>query len=551
MFNEGKLVLSQVRLGISSWLDNFISVSTKILLSAKAQDLIFYGSFVILCCLMVLPIWQVSYLPLADLPDHASQIEVMRHYDLYKNDYQINWVTPYIIGYGVTLLFSLLFPISVAIQIVLSLSLLAIPLAALWLIRLLRGNRFWVWIIFPAAYSFSFYWGFYSYVVATPIALFTIAYSVKISSKPLSYDLVIKTSLLSLLLFSAHAMAWFVAMVIAPFVLWLNNPVKDAIKKYFAFVGIAPVVGAWLMKLSGGNSVQIEAGRHLEFYFTKGQEIFNYVWNDFVLRGGEGNHALRIKELFSVSIGMPIAWDYVALTIFLILWPKLIGAKFRLNPKYWLPLIAVFTVFMIIPYWLFDTAYVYSRFSFFLLPAVFFLYRLKEKPDDGSAPASLELGRIVFYLAGFMIVVGLLWGVNQNFRKLKPSDRDFKAVLAHMEPNKTILSLISYGDSPFAFSPAYSHFGSWYQASKGGVTIANFAHDLSLHSFPVRYRHQVWPIPSTWDPRSFDWEVHQGSRYDYFLIRAQARQDEMFRAAPYPIVLLVNEGDWYLYGPKR
>ncbi len=534
--------------GVKDWL---LSALQQALDSKKVSNGIFYTSLLVLSCLLLAPIWKIYYLPLGDLADHAAQMHVILNYDEYRDDYYVNWFTPYLVGYLIALGFALVFPIPVALKIALSIALICIPLACLYLLRNLKGNRYWVWICFPVAYSFSFYWGFYSYIIATPIAILLVAYSVAYSQEKLTKKNFAIAVFLSALLFLSHAMAWAMAMALVACVLWIGRPFKDACKRLVPFVLIIPLVVYWAANV-GPESAKpvIQAGHYSEHYLNRVMGELTYIAEQWQYRTEHAEHIKRVKELFAFAIGRPAALDYVLISILLIFWPLLSGARIRVNPKNWLPATSVFAAFLVVPYWIFDTAYVYLRFAVFLFPATFFLYRYQ--PPETPISVRDELPKaaktLVSYSAAFSVVLALMLTINAEFDDFKDNDEAFKKILEEMESGKTVLTLVFDHDSTFKYSPPYLHFGSWYQSVKGGVELMSFSHDAGAQNVPVRYRQQTWPIPSTWNPGEFRWSRHEGSRYDYFLVRSKTdRTAQLFGARNRRTILEAHYGHWYLY----
>lgn len=523
--------------------------------SKHVNNSIFYASIVLLSFLLISPIWEIYYLPLGDLADHAAQMHVILNYDQYRDDYYINWFTPYLVGYLIALPLAMILPIPVALKIVLSVALICVPLACLYLLRNLKGNRYWVWICFPMAYSFSFYWGFYSYIVATPIAILVVAYAVSYSQRSLTKRSFGFAVLLSTLLFLSHAMAWAMSMALVACILWIGRPFKEACKRFFPFVAIVPLVIYWAANV-GPESTKpvIQVGHYSEHYLSRLTRETNYVVEQWQFRSEKGEHVHRLKELFAFAIGRPPALDFVLISIFLAIWPLFTGARMRANPKYWLPILSVITAFLVVPYWIFDTAYVYLRFAVFLFPAAFFLYRYQ--PIVGSLSIRSEypelLKRFASYLIGFFVVLLLMLTVSKEFDGFKENDEAFKKILAEMEDGKTVLTLVFNHDSPFKYTPPYLHFGSWYQSVKGGVELMSFSHDAGAQNVPVRYRHKTWPIPNPWNPLEFDWNKHDGSQYDYVIIRAKPEEKLRFvrRYRKY-LIELAHDGPWYVFGRKN
>jgi hypothetical protein len=529
------------------WLQSTLQKTAE---NQRVNDGIFYASFLVLSVLLVLPIWEIYYLPLGDLADHAAQLRVILNYEQYREDYYINWFTPYLVGYVIALFFALIFPIPIALKIALSISLVCIPLSCLYLLRNLKGNRYWVWICFPMAFSFSFYWGFYSYIIATPIAILVIAYAAAYSQQALTARNFAIAALLSAFLFLAHAMAWAMSMVLVGCILWIGRSFKDASKRFFPFVVIVPMVIYWAANV-GPDAVKpvIEVGRYTEHYLSRFEREVKYVTEQWQFRSEKGEHTQRLKELFAYAIGRSPALDYVLISFLLVIWPLFSGAQVRGNPKYWLPLLSVIAAFLIVPYWIFDTAYVYLRFAVFLFPAFFFLYRYRPVTEPSAgADISKNVRQIASYTAAFSIVLLLMMAVNKEFQSFKENDRAFAKILDEMESEKSVLTLVFNHDSPFRYSPPYLHFGSWYQSVKGGVEMMSFSHDAGAQNVPVRYRHQTWPTPSTWDPSEFRWDKHEGFRYDYFLVRSKTdKSAALFGRMNKKAALQAHYGDWYLY----
>ena len=63
--------------------------------------------FLVAIALALVPLWLVETLPLADLPQHAAQIAMLRDFESSPHGYDevfvLNWVTPYLLGYGLTI----------------------------------------------------------------------------------------------------------------------------------------------------------------------------------------------------------------------------------------------------------------------------------------------------------------------------------------------------------------------------------------------------------------------------------------------------------------
>ncbi len=513
--------------------------------SDKCNDYAYRAIFIFFSLFLILPLWTITYLPLGDLPDHAGQLNVIMNFSAYANEYRINWFTPYLVGYSISLFFGIFFSATTALKITYSLAVLAVPIATASLLRNLQLNRYWVIPSFASAFSFSFYWGFFSYVVATPIAIAFFAFCVNYGRASPNIKTAMIAAIFSALLFFSHAMAWAFSILVAACIIFIYNNFKETKKKLLPFLALLPLVAYWVSINGATQSQSIESGHYIEHISSKlGNEI-NYIIEQFKDRSAKHEHTQRAKELLSFSIGRMPLLDFVALALILIFWPALIGARLTRNWRRWLPPLCAVGAFMVVPYWIFDTAYVNLRFAAFLIPLSLFLFEANKTQSPIEQYGSISFA--ARFLLGLTITYILLAGNYRTIASFKSNDDDFKTILSKMEPNKIVLALMFDQDSALTFAPPYMHYGSYYQAEKGGVVIASFSHDPVAHNVPLRYKGTPWPIPDTWSPSKFDWQQHNGNRYDYFLVRSKTLRDNLFSAVTGKVSLEAKQGDWLLY----
>ena len=77
------------------------------------------------------------------------------------------------------------------------------------------------------------------------------------------------------------------------------------------------------------------------------------------------------------------------------------GAKLTRNWRRWLPILCAVGAFMIIPYWIFDTAYVNLRFAVFLFPLSLFLFEQDKLKILLNATACHRLVVVFFLVLGW------------------------------------------------------------------------------------------------------------------------------------------------------
>jgi hypothetical protein len=518
-------------------------------------DALYWGSLLGLTVLLLRPLWLVRYPPLGDLPEHAAQIRSILSFDFYRRDYVVNWFTPYLLAYALTMAFAAFMSVTTAIKVVLSLALVGIPLATAALIRALRGNRFWVWTAFPICYSFSFYWGFFSYVVATPVVIAFFAFAVWYARQPLRPRPYALAAAFSLFLFFSHALGWLFAVTLGTVIAMMENRSDWAVKKASAFFAILPLVAYWA-SASGPAQPPVPFGDHLADTASRVSDIVFFVLDDIIDRVERDLHWDRLQELASLAIGQPAMWDFVALVLLYLSAPLWLGARLSRDWRRYAPLATTVAAYLLVPYWLFGTAYVYERFAVFLIPSSFFAFETAGRPGLGSGAAAPEAQgararwrRWAGYGASLALVCVMLAETNRTFAAFRENDAEFQAVIEAMKPGKRVLSLIFDQESPLRYSPPYMHFAFWYQAEKLGSVSPSFAESSVSQNSPVPFRAIVErSVPSPWAPGTFDWTAHHGAEYDYFLIRSGASREGLFAKANGAVRLIVRRGPWQLYG---
>jgi hypothetical protein len=131
-------------------------------------------------------------------------------------------------------------------------------------------------------------------------------------------------------------------------------------------------------------------------------------------------------------------------------------------------------------------------------------------------------GAIVTTLA---LLVGISSTVNvcRHFIRFQLEEvGDFEGALAAMEPRKRVAALIYDKASAITTDVPFLHFGSYYQARKGGLVQFSYA---SFLFWPVRFREGHLPPPGTRPRLRWEWtpelvpiqELYP--YYDYVLTR--------------------------------
>ena len=207
-------------------------------------------SFWLCCALIAVPLWSVEYLPMADLPQHAAQISIWTRWSDpafgYREIYAQNWFTPYLFGYLLTFPLTPFMSVKAATTTIITAALIGVPLASLLLIREVRGNRWWVFAVFPSVFGFCFDWGFYNFLVGIPIALLLLLLALRYAERPT----VAGGALLSVgmvFLFFVHALLFvYVSLILGATVLLTWRGWKQVLASLSPLLALVPMVLLWL-----------------------------------------------------------------------------------------------------------------------------------------------------------------------------------------------------------------------------------------------------------------------------------------------------------------
>jgi hypothetical protein len=110
--------------------------------------------------LATLPVWLPSYPQMADLPQHAAQVALLRSLRLpqfpYASLFQVNWFTPYLSAYIPIDLLARFLGVVLACKLVVACAVAALPVSTAVLMRESGADPYWAWLALPAMYGYSY-----------------------------------------------------------------------------------------------------------------------------------------------------------------------------------------------------------------------------------------------------------------------------------------------------------------------------------------------------------------------------------------------------------
>lgn len=464
----------------------------------------------------LVPIWSSGHLPSVDLPQHAAQIALWVHHDdptfLTPGVYRFNWLTPYLGAYLLARVFAVFLAVPTALKLTVSIAVVAVPLSALALLRVTKGDGWWAVAAVPLAFGVCFYSGFLSFMMAIPVTVLLTAATLRYGRSP-SLRSGALIGLASLALAACHPLALGVGAGVAVAGLWGTSCDRRG-KLRGTLVALAPLTLATAWAVSA------------------------WIREDHVRTAMRwGGLSSRISRAPAALVGSPAAlagWAALALIVLALV---LLGVRLRMERGVFAALLAAGAYYLAAPDAAFHTVVIPERSLAFLAILVLPLLRMPE-----SARAR---GAVVVVL----IVVAAAWSAHLTMR-FRAFDREmapFERILARMEPGK-ILRVIPVDDGSRAVPgyPLFWNVGAWYQVEKGGHLTFSFS---QLFPALVRYRTTPSWAQGLWGRRGeLDW-TELDRDVDYFLFRSESGDPGgSLPTGPDRPRLIARDGEWRLYG---
>lgn len=493
-----------------------------------------------------LPVWGSRYLPLFDLPNHLAAISVWRNLgdptyglgELYRLNLQ---PVPYW-GYFATVL---ALSRVVGVEIANKLFVTAYVVAMVWGVARLakktgRDPRLSL-LVFPLLFTYSFKWGWLSFLGGTAVLLFAIEALLDCLGEP-RWSRLLALGALALLTYAMHILPWFVLGVIAITFLVLSLRrwravlltgaalIPSLLVAVYNFVHAAPAS-------SGPNSV-VRAGtkfvgnwealdrslRFLPFRFTtmtdsRVEMICASLFGGIVAiallsgilrrqsRSAANEPPTRLSRWAPELIALILTVLYFSLPIHIKQPIRWWGINFRL-----VPLIGMFIVLLV-------------------------------RGEFAGWRRALLAGSVGIF------AITAVW-LSLEFREFNRRAAGFDALLAHVPMGASVLYLcFERSDERFFYSAeSFSEMGGYIQVRRGGYYPYQFETGFPmLPKAPQRFPAPAWStLVHDFDPRA------HASRFPFVLTYAEPSTGAAFRnkgALPPPLV--AESGRWRLYASSN
>jgi hypothetical protein len=468
-------------------------------------------------------LWSVDYLPMVDLPQHAAQLSFWIHYDDprfgFAEHLRLCWFSPYLLGYALARAAALILPPAAALKLVITLAVLAIPLAMDRLLRYAGGDRWWALLGFPLGLGFAFQWGFFNWMVAVPLMLWVLPWVLEYARQPSPR----RAALIAILgtgIFFAHGLmlTFFLLVAGASVVVAARSPRRAALA---LLPLLAPLAVAVSWKLWG---------RHNEVEFAPLSP--GAPWRRFWAR------PLDWLSLLSGAAREPAAAG-VGFAMVALLFMR--GLTFSGQWLRRVPFLAAAAWYGLGPFAAMTTAFLNERLAVLLIPTALLALE-RGRPRGPARPLQIATLALVLGWVGYDAV---------RFHRFDREARTFDPILARAEPGRRLLYLAFEPGFPGFATLPFVHFSAYYQAQKGGLINFSFAGSL-VEVGQYRPGH----VPTTpallhVEPAVFDWK--RDGDYDYYLVRALDPRPRHLFPPDAPVTLVAQSGRWWLYQqqPRR
>ena len=489
--------------------------------------------------LATIPVWIPTFPPMTDLPQHASQIALLRHMlspeFRFESYFHINWFTPYLLGYLLVYAIAPIVGIVAACKTVIALAIASLPLATMLLMSETGSDRRWALLAIPGMYGFSYRLGFPELsgggAAGAGIRLADLAARAK--AVGLDGNCSRHHHQRPVLLPRDDLRVLRVCCRLHP--LAFRKQLADGCRSRTSLASAIPMMVVWGTRTLANPLAKRPTLWDLNWFTTQdGYYTAIASWTN--LGGwGWGRTAGIFPRLLGVRPG--VVATLVGLALFLL--PLAAGARFRKRLLVWVPFIICLATLLFVPGILFGTDFTFQRFTVFALP----LYLITLQSPAREWPRWTWPACAL--LAGGWIAV-----VSSNAVRYEADAAGFVEILSRMEPGERALSFEFERDSLATIAPPFLHFPAWYSALKGGVVDPNIA---GTHVQLVLYRPEYQPAARLW---GFEWfpgmsELAPFWRSTVSLFRcALSALDpgpRMFRGATCDVRLVHHVNHWWLY----
>lgn len=174
-----------------------------------------WSMYLIYAAVALSAVWLHRYPAGIDLPQHGNIFQILANYrdptTGYAFFYTLDFYTPYALLYAVAWPLTAWGGALFATKVVLSIIALCTPIALWRWLKEVHGEPDLAVLGFPLVFGFAYQWGFLSFLLSTPVALFFLAENARFAQRR-SWGALARAALMGLLLFFTHGATFTIVM---------------------------------------------------------------------------------------------------------------------------------------------------------------------------------------------------------------------------------------------------------------------------------------------------------------------------------------------------
>jgi hypothetical protein len=398
--------------------------------------------------LLLLPVWIVRYPPLVDYPNHLARYYILGHLqdpNLHLSQfYASHWqASPYVAVDVLAVFLLKLLPIDIAGRLILSISLLGLPLSSyVFLRQICYESRYlaaWALVI---SYGPVFLFGFVNVALSAALCFWLLALFLKYLTKP-GWKHWLGLLILAILLYFTHLVGFVIcAMIVFTYCVLTRQTVRRLFTATSIFV---PGAVVYLLAFLRGRSYWLKEVNPAYRYEVEIVDKIAFLPNPF--RGySRTSTALVLIALISCLI--------------LAVWRN---RDFRLNHPWLRVTIAMFVVYVLSP----------ANFHFMEMRILFFLFILSLSVAK-VGPRARVLGAI-----GLLVFVVRSFEVDRTFISRQDELEGWHRSFETIPPYSRILPMVPKPEREL-FHCDYMHFWAYGVIERGWFS-PNLFHSTGIH----------------------------------------------------------------------
>lgn len=488
------------------------------------------------------PFWVATYPPITDLPFHAAQTSVFRHWldpsFHFREQFELAPLgVPYVSSYVLGALLMLLLPAVVAVKTATAIMLLAVPIGLAVLAWGTRKSPLLGLLGLPFVWCNLTHWGFINFVSALGMFAAALGLAIRLLDKP-ERRVQIALSIVLSVLFFTHVFRFPYAMLAIVFATASFYPVT---KRWRPMLWpLLPPLGLFVLfmiarpaAVGGGASVAA-----LKLEWSRLDQALGFVIGSF---NDKDEAKVALRHLYvaglvgAVSLGFRwTTWHETS--------RKDLAFEATSAGVVLACVLGLTLGYLVLPMEIGVWWYVYPREA---TAALFLTMALcPDLPVERWLRAALTL-----------LMVWSAWSVStvvvRNYRLFDESTRDFEEISRELPRAPKLLYLVFHHGGSTRKTTPYIHLPAYVQAERGGFLSFHFA---VWGSSPVRYRSPDEPdaivppmVPPRWEwqPNLFQVTKH-GPFFDWFLVRSLYDPGSLFLGDP-SIHQVKHVGTWWLF----